>query len=161
MPSFDVVSKIDMQEVTNAVVQTTKEIGQRYDFKGSKSTLTLTDGVLTVVADDDAKLQAILEILMTKMLRRGVSPQAMDRQKIESASGGLLRQNIQLVQGISSEKAKDINRFIKDLGAKVNSEIQKEQLRVSGKKRDDLQTVIAALKAKDFGIPLQFINFRD
>jgi len=161
MPSFDVVSKIDMQEVTNAVVQTTKEIAQRYDFKGSKSTLSLQDGTLTVLADDDQKLQAILEILMSKMHRRGVSPQALDRQKVEAASGGMLRQNIVLIQGVSTEKAKEINRYIKDLGLKVNSEIQKEQLRVSGKKRDDLQSAIAALKAKDFGLPLQFNNFRD
>lgn len=161
MPSFDVVSKVDLQEVTNAIQQTTKEIAQRYDFKGSKSSVTLEAGVLKILADDDYKLKAVTEILYAKLNKRGISPQALDMGKVEAASGGMVRQEVKLVQGISSEKAKEINKYIKESGIKVTSENQKEQLRVSGKKRDDLQSMIAALKAKDFGIPLQFNNFRE
>ncbi len=161
MPSFDVVSKVDLAEVTNALQHTLKEIAQRYDFKGSKSTVTLDAEGLTVLGDDEYKLNAVKEILFQKLNKRGISERSLDAQKIENASGGMSRQLIKITQGVASDKAKEINKYIKEMKFKVTSETQKDQLRVSGKKRDDLQEVIAALKAKDFGPPLQFINFRE
>jgi len=163
MPSFDVVSKVDMQEVTNALTQTLKEIAQRFDFKGSKSTVELLekDNELKVLGDNDYKLEAVKEVLMGKLNKRGISPKALEMGKIENASGSMLRQIIKITQGLSGEKTREINKYIKELKLKVTSETQKEQLRIVGKKRDDLQDVIAALRDKDFGVPLQFINFRD
>ena len=161
MPSFDVLSKVDLQEVDNAMNQSLKEIAQRYDFKGSKSTITFENNELKILADDDYKLEAVKTILMTKLNKRGISPKALDMQTVEPAGGSMIRQVIKLVQGVPGDKAREINKFIKELKLKVTSETQKEQLRVTGKNRDDLQEVMAQLRAHDFEIPLQFGNFRD
>ncbi len=160
MPSFDIVSKVDMQEIDNAVNQTIKEITQRYDFKGSKSEITQEKDTVKILADDDFKLKAIIDILQSKLMKRGVSIKALDYGKVESASGGMVRQIITIQQGISKEKGKDINSIIKECKLKVQSQIQDDQLRVTGKNIDDLQDVIKILKGKDVGIDLQFVNFR-
>jgi len=163
MPSFDVVSKIDLQEVDNAVNQTVKEISQRYDFKGSKSEVTLDKdaSVVKVLADDDFKLKAIIDILQSKFIKRGLSLKALQYGKAEAASGSMVRQVITLQQGISKEKGKDINQAIKESKLKVQSQIQDDQVRVTGKNRDDLQAAIKLLKEKDLEIDLQFVNFRE
>lgn len=162
MPSFDIVSKVDTQEVDNAVNQAIKEISQRYDFKGSKSEIKWEKKEeITVIGDSDYKLKAVIDILQGKLVKRGVSLKALEYGKIEDASGGLKRQIIKIRQGIPTEKAKEIVKFIKDSGMKVQPQIQDEQVRVSGKKIDDLQAVIQMLKAKDMDINLQFINMRD
>jgi cyclic-di-GMP-binding protein len=161
MPSFDIVSKVDMQEVQNGLQHALKELAQRYDFKGSKATVTLENEELKISAENDYKLEAVKDILMTKLNKRGISPKSLDMGKIETATGGTVRQTCKIIQGLASDKAKEVNKYIKELKLKVNAEIQKEQLRITGKKRDDLQEVIAALRDKDFGPPLQFINFRD
>ncbi|CAG0982860.1 YajQ family cyclic di-GMP-binding protein [Geobacter sp.] len=161
MPSFDIVSKVDMQEVDNAINQTVKEIGQRYDFKGSKSELTLEKDSLKILADDDFRLKAIVEILQSKFIKRGISPKALQYGKAETASGGMVRQIVTIQQGISKEKGKEVVAVIKDTKLKVQGQIQDDQVRVTGKNRDDLQEAIQALKGKDLGIELQFVNFRD
>ena len=158
--SFDVVSKVDMQEVNNAVNQTTKEIQQRYDFKGSKSTVNLNDDKITVIADDDFRLKSVIDILQSKMVKREVSLKALDYGKVEAAAGDTVRQIITLKSGISKEKAKDITKLIKDSKLKVQAQYQDDQVRVSGKSKDDLQQVIQLLKERDLDIDLQFINFR-
>ena len=162
MPSFDVVSEIDRQEVRNAVDQTAREIATRYDFKGTNSTIELTEEAITLHTASEDRLTALRQVLEEKLVKRKVSLKSLDYQKIEEASGGTARQLVKLVAGISSEKARSLNRFIKELKLKgVQSQVQGEQLRVTGKKRDDLQAAIAAMKEEDFGIPLQFSNFRD
>jgi hypothetical protein len=160
MPSFDIVSKVDMQEVDNAVNQTVKEITQRYDFKGSKSEVTLEKDAIKVLADDDMRLKAIVDILQSKCFKRGISPKALQLGKAETASGSMVRQIVTIQQGISKEKAKEIGQVIKETKLKVQSQIQDDQLRVTGKNIDDLQDVIKTLKAKDLNIEMQFINFR-
>jgi cyclic-di-GMP-binding protein len=160
MPSFDIVSKVDMQEVDNAVNQTVKEIAQRYDFKGSKSEITLEKEAIKVLADDDFRLKAIIDILQSKFLKRGLSLKTLDYGKAENASGGMIRQNIAIQQGISKEKGKDVCAVIKESKLKVQAQIQDEQVRVTGKNIDDLQEVIRILKGKDLGVEMQFINFR-
>lgn len=164
MPSLDIVSEIDMQEVDNAVNQARKEIEQRYDFKGSKSEINLEkekekEGI-TVLADDDYKLKAIIDILQSKFIKRGISIKSLDYGKAEAASGSMVRQIIKLKNGIPTEKAKEIIKIIKETKLKVQSQIQEEQVRVTGKNIDDLQEIIALLKGKDLDIPLQFENFR-
>jgi len=164
MPSFDIVSEIDMQEVDNAVNQARKEIEQRYDFKGSKSEINLEkekekEGI-TVLADDDYKLKAIIDILQSKFIKRGISIKSLDYGKAEAASGSMVRQVIKLKNGIPTEKAKEIIKIIKETKLKVQSQIQEEQVRVTGKNIDDLQEIIALLKGKELDIPLQFENFR-
>ena len=158
--SFDIVSKIDMTEVTNAITQATKEISQRFDFKGSKSNITEEKDTLVVLSDDDYKLKSVVDILQAKLVKRGVPVKNLTYGKIEPALGGTVRQRITLQQGIPSEKAKEIVKAIKDSKSKVQAAIQADQVRVSGKNRDDLQSVIALLKGKDFGIELQFTNYR-
>lgn len=158
--SFDIVSKTDYAEVTNAINQTTKEISQRFDFKGSKATVEFQAKDLMLSAEDETKLRNMNDILQSKLLKRGVSLKALDYQKIEPAAGGTVRQLIKVQQGIPTEKAKEVVRFIKDGKYKVQASIQGETVRVSGKDRDTLQEVIAALKAKDFGIDMQFDNYR-
>jgi uncharacterized protein YajQ (UPF0234 family) len=160
MPSFDIVSKVDMQEADNAVNQTVKEIAQRYDFKGSKSQLTLETDTVKVLADDDFRLKAIIDILQSKCIKRGISPKALQYGKAESASGGMVRQIITIQQGISKEKGKELNGIIKESKLKVQSQIQEDQVRVTGKNIDDLQEIIRLLKEKDIGIEMQFVNFR-
>jgi len=162
MPSFDVVSEIDMQEVRNAVDQAAREVANRYDFKGTDSTVELGDNEINLHSVSEDRLNALRQVLEEKLVKRKVSLKAVDYAKVEEASGGTARQRAALVAGISTEKARTINKFIKALGLKgVQSQVQGEQLRVSGKKRDDLQSAIAALREEDFGIPLQFTNFRD
>lgn len=160
MPSFDIVSKVDMQEADNAVNQTVKEIAQRYDFKGSKSQVTLETDTVKVLADDDFRLKAIIDILQSKCIKRGISPKALQYGKAESASGGMVRQIITIQQGISKEKGKELNGIIKESKLKVQSQIQEDQVRVTGKNIDDLQEIIRLLKEKDIGIEMQFVNFR-
>lgn len=161
MPSFDIVSKVDMQEVDNAINQTVKEIGQRYDFKGSKAEVTLEKETVKVLADDDYKLKAVVDILQSKFIKRNISPKSLQYGKVEQASGGMVRQIITLQVGISKEKAKEIGAVIKESKLKVQSQIQDDQVRVTGKNRDDLQEVIALLKGKDLEVDMQFVNFRE
>jgi uncharacterized protein YajQ (UPF0234 family) len=160
MPSFDIVSKVDMQEVDNAVNQTVKEITQRYDFKGSKSRVDLEKESIKVLADDDFRLKAIIDILQSKCIRRGISLKALQYGKAETASGGMVRQIITIQQGISKEKGKEIIAVIKETKLKVQGQIQEDQVRVSGKNIDDLQEIIRLLKEKDLGVELQFVNLR-
>ena len=162
MPSFDVVSEVDMQEVRNALDQARREVTTRFDFKGTNSAIDLDDKAVTLNSATEDRLNALRLVIEEKLVKRKVSLKALDYGKVEEAAGGRARQRIVLVAGISSDKARAINRFIKDKAAKgTQSQTQGEQLRVTAKKRDDLQAVIGALKAEDFGIPLQFINFRD
>jgi uncharacterized protein YajQ (UPF0234 family) len=162
MPSFDVVSEIDMQEVRNAVDQARREVATRFDFKGTNSTVELGDGEITLQSVTEDRLKAVRQVLEEKLVKRKVSLKALDYQKVEEASGGTARQHVKLVAGISRDKATAINKFIKGLKLKgVQSQVQGDRLRVSSKKRDDLQATIAALREQDFGIPLQFTNFRD
>ncbi len=160
MPSFDIVSQINMQEVDNAVNQTVKEITQRYDFKNSKSEVSLEKDSIRILADDDFRLKAIIDILQSKCIKRGVSLKALKYGSVESASGGLVRQIVTLQQGISKENGKEIIAAIKETKLKVQGQIQEDQVRVTGKNIDDLQEIIKLLKAKDLGIEMQFINFR-
>lgn len=160
MPSFDVVSKVDLQEVDNAINQTRKEIEQRYDFKGTHNEITLEKDAINILGADDYKLDAVIDVLKGKLVRRNLSPKCLDFGKKEPASGGAMRQRISIVQGISKEKGKDVIKAIKDSKLKVQAQIMEDQLRVTGKQIDDLQAVIALLKGQDFGIELQYINFR-
>jgi cyclic-di-GMP-binding protein len=162
MPTFDVVSEVDMQEVKNAVDQAVREVSTRYDFKDSESTIELSGHVLNLHSSTEDRMKALVQVIEEKLVKRQVSLKALDHGKLEPAAKGTVRQTVTLKAGIDQEHAKKINKFLKDLGLKgVGSQTQGEQLRVSGKKRDDLQAAIAALKAEDFGIPLQFTNFRD
>ena len=149
-----------MQEVTNALDQARREIETRYDLKGSKNELTLDKTDITVAAADDMKLKAVVDILQSRLHKRGVPLKALTYGAVEQASGGVLRQKISLQQGIPIEKAKEIVRLIKDTKLKVQASIQADQVRVSGKNRDDLQKVIALLRDKELGIALQFTNYR-
>lgn len=158
--SFDVVSQIDMQEVTNAVHQAQKEIEQRFDFKNSKSSISLDEEKLTLISDDEFKLQNVVDILESKLVKRQVSLKALEYGKVTSAAGDTVRQEVKLMQGIAQDKAKQINKVIKDSKTKVTSAIQGDQVRVTGKNKDDLQAVIGLLRKEDFGIELQFINYR-
>lgn len=160
--SFDIVSRIDMQEVLNAVGQAMKEIKQRYDFKGSKSTIELNqnDREITLFSDDDYKLKSVIDILETKLAKRKVSLKSLVYEKVEQAAGQSVRQVIKLQEGISQERAKGIIKIIKGMKLKVQSEIQKDQLRIRAKKRDDLQAVINALKEENLDFHIEFINYR-
>ena len=162
MPSFDVVSEVDHQEVRNAVDQAGRELANRFDFKGTDSSIDLTEHELVLRSSTEERLKAVRQVLEEKLVKRQVSLKALDYQKVEEASHSAARQHVKIVAGISSDKAREVNKKIKDLGLKgVQSQTQGEQVRVTGKKRDDLQAVIAALKDADLGIPLQFNNFRD
>jgi uncharacterized protein YajQ (UPF0234 family) len=158
--SFDVVSKIDLQEVQNALQQTTKEIQQRFDLKATRSSVTLEQYELVAVSDDDYKLKSVLDILQSKLVKRGVSLKALSYGKVEPAAGGTVRQRIALQQGIPSEKAKEIVKLIKGTKYKVHATIQEDQVRVSGKNKDDLQGVIQLLRGEDLGIHMEFTNYR-
>jgi cyclic-di-GMP-binding protein len=158
--SFDIACKIDMQEVTNALDQTRREIQTRYDLKGSHNEVTLEKTDVVVVAADDMKRKAVVDILQSKLHKRGVPLKALTYGEPETAAGGTLRQRIGLQQGIPIEKAREIVRLIKDTKLKVQASIQEDQVRVSGKNRDDLQKVIALLKDKELGIAVQFTNYR-
>lgn len=160
--SFDVVSQINMAEMKNAVDQTLKEVRQRFDFKNSKSDLTLKEkeNELVTVSDDEYKLKALLEILKAKCVKRSVSLKALIYGKVEEAQGGTVRQVIQIQSGLTMEKAKEISKGIRDAKLKAQAQIQGDQVRVQSKSKDDLQTVIAFLKQQDFGVDLQFVNYR-
>ncbi|PLX82753.1 MAG: YajQ family cyclic di-GMP-binding protein [Desulfuromonas sp.] len=160
MPSFDVVSRVDLQEIDNAVNQTEKEIDQRYDFKGTVNTIELSDETITLLASDDYKLQAVIDILKGKLAKRKVSTKCLQYGKKEPASGGSVRQVISIIQGIPTEKGKEMVKAIKGSKLKVQAQIMDDQVRVSGKKIDDLQAVMQMLKEQDFGIDLQFVNMR-
>ena len=161
MPSFDIVSEVDYAEVDNAIQNVTREISVRYDFKGSKSTLEHKDGIITVFADDELKLKQMHEILRGNLHKRGVEPGQLDYQKVEPAAGQSVRQNILVKQGIDKELGKKIVKEIKGSKMKVQVAIQGETLRVSGKKRDDLQAAIQFVKDLGLDLPLQYKNFRD
>ncbi len=160
MPSFDIVSVVDMQEVDNAVNQAIKEIGQRYDFKGSKSKITLEKDGIKVLSDDDFRLKAVVDVLQSRFVRRAISLKALQYGKVEPASGGLVRQVITIQQGISKEKGREIIALVKETKLKVQSQMQDEQVRVTGKNINDLQEIIGLLKAKDLGVEMQFVNLR-
>src|SRR3972149_5275430 len=149
MPSFDVVSQVDRQEIDNAVNQARKEISQRYDFKGTKTEIVLEKDQLQIISDDDFRVKAVVDVLQSKMVRRNVPLKALVYGKIEPAAGGLAKQTITVQQGIDTDKARQIVKIVKDSKLKVQSQIQGDQVRVSGKKRDDLQTAIQLLKVQD------------
>src|SRR5215831_21312655 len=158
--SFDIVCKIDMQEVTNALDQTRRELETRYDLKGTKHEIKLDKSDIVVETADDMKLKAIADIMQSKMHKRGVPLKALSFGDPQEAGGGRVRQKIALQQGIPIEKAKEIVRLIKDSKVRVQASIQEDQVRVAGKNRDDLQAIIALVKGKELGIALQFTNYR-
>ncbi|MGH9295500.1 MAG: YajQ family cyclic di-GMP-binding protein [Acidimicrobiales bacterium] len=162
MPSFDVTSEVDLQEVRNAVDQTSREVATRFDFKNTGAALELKDHEITLHAPTEDRLKALTQVLEEKLVRRQVSLKAVHYNRIEEASRGAVRQSVTLNAGISSEHAKTIHKLVRDLTLKgISSQTQGDQVRVVGKKRDDLQAVIAALKAADLDIPLQYGNFRE
>ena len=162
MPSFDVVSEVDMQEVRNAVDQTAREIANRFDFKNTDSSVELGEDEIKMASVSEDRLNALRQVLEEKFAKRKISMKVLEYGSVDQASGSTVRQSASLVQGISSEKAKELNKAIKGLGIKgIQSSTQGDQLRVTAKKRDALQEVIAALKSGDYGLPLQFNNFRD
>jgi uncharacterized protein YajQ (UPF0234 family) len=158
--SFDIVSKVDFSEVTNAINLTMKEIQNRYDFKGSKSEVSLDKQELVLISDDEYKLGQLKDVLLGKLIKRGIPIKNLDYGKIENASGGTVRQRVKIVQGIDKENAKKINTIIKNSGLKVKSQIQDDQIRVTGKSRDDLQKIIALVREADLSVEVQFINYR-
>jgi len=162
MPSFDVVSEVDMQEIRNAVDQAAREVSQRFDFKGTNSSIELGDDEIKMASVTQDRLVALRQVLEEKLAKRKVSMKVLEYGTVEQASGNTVRQSAALISGISAAKAKELNKAIKEMGVKgVQSSTQGDQLRVNAKKRDHLQQVIAELKAQDHGIPLQFNNFRD
>jgi uncharacterized protein YajQ (UPF0234 family) len=161
MPSFDVVSKTDLAEVDNALAGIAREVAQRFDFKGAKCSVERKDQIITVLADDDAKLKQMHELLKVYFTRRGVDPKSLDYKTVEKASGNTVRQEVRIKDGIEKDLAKRLVKDIKESKMKVQVAIQGDELRVTGKKRDDLQEAIALLKAQEVDQPLQFINFRD
>ncbi|MFA6383894.1 MAG: YajQ family cyclic di-GMP-binding protein [Candidatus Omnitrophota bacterium] len=160
--SFDIVSEVDLQEVDNAVNQSKKEIAQRYDFRGGKSSIDFdrAEKKITMVADDDLKLRALKDILATKLAKRGVSLKACTFKDPEKAFEGTLRQLVELATGIDKEKAKDLVKIIKDLNLKIQTQIEGDKIRISSAKKDDLQAVIAHVRGIDFPLALAFNNFR-
>ncbi|MBI4537810.1 MAG: YajQ family cyclic di-GMP-binding protein [candidate division NC10 bacterium] len=158
--SFDIASKIDLQEVDNAIHQVVRELGQRFDFKGSPTAVEREEHAITLIAEDDFKLKQVLEILESKLIKRQVSLKALSRGKVESAAGGRSRQRIDLQQGIPTEKAREIVKLIKGTKRKVQAQIQEDQVRVFGRDRDELQAVIRILREQDLGIHMECINYR-
>jgi cyclic-di-GMP-binding protein len=160
--SFDIVSVIDLEEVQNAVNQAVAEIRQRFDFKGSKSEITLEkkENKITILSDNDSKLNSVIDILQSKLVKRKVSLKGLDYGKVEPATGECVRQSILIQQGISQDKGKEIAKAIKGMGIKVQSQIMDDLLRVTGKNKDDLQEVMSKLKEKDFGVAMSFTNYR-
>ncbi len=158
--SFDIVSRTDLNEVNNALQQTLKEVRQRFDFKGSRSDVKLDGNQLVLVSEDEYKLRALTDILEQKLVKRGVSLRAVHYLKVEPAAGGTVRQRADIQQGIPAEKGKEISKFIRDTKLKVQASIQGDTVRVSGRDRDLLQEVIRHLKEADFGIDMQFTNYR-
>ena len=162
MPSFDIVSELELMEVENAVNQAQREIGQRFDFRGGQSKVDLDKGAkrIKIIADDEMKLRSIHQILEGKLAKRSVDLRCLDYNKEEAGSGGILRQDVALKSGLNKEEAKQLTKAIKETKLKVQAQVQDEQVRVTGKKIDDLQAVMADLKGRDFSFPLQFINMR-
>ncbi len=161
MPSFDVVSKVDLQEVRNAVDQANREVGTRYDFKGTDSAVRLTDEGIVVESATEQRLDAAVDVLKTKLVKRGVSLKSVSGGDPQQVGGGRSRATFGLNQGIPQDAARELVKMIKDGKLKVQAAIQGDMVRVSGKKRDDLQTVIAMFKEADYRLPLQYVNFRD
>lgn len=161
MPSFDIVSEVNNQEIRNAVDQAAREIATRYDLKGSRCKISLEKEGLQLLADDEFKMKAVIDILQSKLIKRGLNLKSFEWGKVESGPDGLVKNFSKIISGISQDRAKELIKIIKDLGGKVQASIQQSQVRVTGKKRDDLQTVIGTLRSTDFPLPLQFINFRD
>ena len=162
MPSFDIVSEVDLQEVRNAVDQANREATTRFDFKNTDSQIEMTDQELTLSSSTEDRIRALYQVLEEKLVRREVSLKSIEAKEIEDASKGSSRQKVLLKAGIGQDQAKAINKLIKELNLKgVSSQVQGDQVRVTGKKRDDLQAVMAACKEADIGVPLQFTNFRD
>lgn len=161
MPSFDIVSQVDMQEVRNAVDQASREIVNRYDFKGTGTTVSLGDDGIVVDANSEGRLDAAVDVLKGKLVRRDVSLKSLGGGEPKQVGGGRYQATFSLNQGISQDAAKELSKEIRDLKLKVQVQIQGDQLRVQGKKRDDLQEVIVALKSMDYRLPLQYVNFRD
>jgi uncharacterized protein YajQ (UPF0234 family) len=162
MPSFDIVSDVDRQEVRNAVDQAQRELTTRFDFKGTNSSIEQADLVITLRSVSEDRIRAVRQVLEERLVKRGVSLRGIDWGKPEEAAGSTYRQVVTIKVGIAADKAKEINRLLKDKGPKgVSSQTQGDQIRVTGKKRDDLQAVIALLKGTDLEVPLQFENFRD
>ena len=161
MPSFDIVSEVDMQEVDNAVNLAKRDITQRYDFKGSNSSIERENEEITILADDDYKLKTLAEMVKVNFTRRDIDPKALDFKTAETASGNMLRQKVVVKQGIAQDTAKKIVKEIKGAKLKVQAAIRGEELRITGKKRDDLQDVISYVKGLNLDLPLQYINFRD
>jgi len=158
--SFDIVSRTDMQEVANAMQQAQKELAQRFDFKGSKSAIELNADEIVLISDDEGKLRSVKDIVETKLVKRKVALKALNYAHVEPAAGGTVRQKAKIVQGIESEKAKAIVKAIKDAKLKVQASIQSDQVRVVGRSKDDLQKAMALVREQDYGIPLQFTNYR-
>ena len=158
--SFDIVSKVDLSEVNNAIQTALKEIENRFDFKGSKSSISLEKEELVLISDDEFKLGQVKDILLGKLVKRDVPIKNLDYQKVEPAAGGTVRQRVKLVQGIDKENAKKINSIIKDAGLKVKTQVQDDQIRVTGKSRDELQQIIQAIRKADLAFDVQFINYR-
>jgi uncharacterized protein YajQ (UPF0234 family) len=161
MPSFDVVSEVKLEEVTNAVDQTAREIGTRYDFKGTSAKVERNASVVTVWGDSDFQIKQVTDILYQKLTKRGIDIRAVDAGKVEAIGGDRRRQTLTLKQGIGQELARRLVKLIKDSGLKIQAAIQGDQLRVTGKKRDDLQSAIALLRAAEVDQPLQYTNFRE
>lgn len=161
MPSFDIVSQVDMQEVRNAIDQASRELVNRYDFKGTNTTVKLSDEGITVESSADGRLEAAVDVLKTKLVKRSVSLKSIAGGDPKEIGGGRYKAVFTLNEGIAQDAAKELTKDIKDMKLKVQVQIQGDQLRISGKKRDDLQEVIVAVKGMDFKLPLQYINFRD
>lgn len=161
MPTFDVVSQVDTQEVRNAVDQSMREIVNRYDFKGTDTKIAITEEGISVESASDQRVDAAVDVLKTKMVRRNVSLKSLGGGEIRPAAGGRSRAEFTLNEGISQDAARELSKHIRNLGIKVQIQVQGDQLRVQGKKRDDLQVVIAELKGLDYRLPLQYVNFRD
>ena len=163
MPSFDVVSRVDMQEMDNAVNQVKKEIGTRFDFRGSKTQISLDrkEGKIQVLTEDDMKLRAIKDMLIAKAVRRSIDAEALTFGVSEKAAGDMVRQDVSVTNGIDTETARRVVKAVKETKLKVQAAIQGDEVRITGKKRDDLQEIIATLKGTDLGMPLQFVNYRD
>ncbi|MDC0141144.1 YajQ family cyclic di-GMP-binding protein [Pelagibacteraceae bacterium] len=161
MPSFDIVSRVDFQEIDNAIANALREITNRYDFKGSNTTLERSEKIITIVTDDDLKLSQVNDILISHFVRRKLDPLALGKKDKEKAGGDRIRQTISLVEGIEQDVAKKITSEIKSSKMKVQAKINGNELRIDGKKRDDLQSAIQLIEDLQVGIPVQFINFRD
>lgn len=161
MPSFDIVNELDRQELKNALDQVQREVKQRYDFRDSKSEIKEDKENLTFISDDEFKMKALIDVFQSKAIKRGLSLKAFEYGKVEAAAGNTVRCSVKVIEGIETDRAKELVKKIKDMKLKVQAAIQGEQVRISGKKRDDLQEVITAIKTLDYAIPLQYVNFRD